>query len=59
MRKTGGTVSPYLRRPLRTYAEFIGEQTRHALVATPGYTLTGTADRGPARSGHVDAELRG
>ena len=59
MRKTGGTVSPYLRHPSRTRAQFMGEQNRHPLEATPGSASTGAADRGPARSGHVDAELRG
>ncbi len=56
MRMNDDTVSPYLRRPPRTYTEFIGEQTRHAPGATPGGAPTGAAIREPARSGQDDAE---
>ena len=56
MHSNDDSVSPYLRRPLRTYAEVIGEQTKHALGATPGSAPTGTAIRRPARTGQNDAE---
>ena len=59
MHKTDDTISPYLRRPVRSYAEFVKERTRRAAEVNPDRTPVRSTIRMHGRSGSEDAEPRG
>ncbi len=58
MGKYDGYVSPYLRRPLRSYEEVMREQAERARGEIRSDTANGTATRDPARKGTDDVEPR-
>ena len=49
-------VSPYLRRPLRTYEQFMREQAEQARETIRGDSANGNATRDPVRKGGDDVE---
>lgn len=59
IRRTDDTISPYLRRPVRSYAEFVKERAKRATETKPDRAPVCSTIRMHGRAGSEDAEPRG